>query len=67
MQLEKKIYVFLVSVLITVLGFFLTAFYNKVDSIANTLKEIQVSVAVSNNKLENLERRVSNLETNKKK
>ena len=67
MQTEKKIYISLISVLITILSFFLHAFYNKVDTIATTLEKIEVAVAVSNSKLENLERRVSNLEIPKNK
>ena len=49
-------------VLLGLVSFFLVAFYNKVDTIAKDINNLLISMAVKDEKIESLERRVTTVE-----
>jgi hypothetical protein len=49
-------------ILLSLVSFFLIAFYNKVDTIAKDLNTLLISVAVKDEKIETLEKRVTTVE-----
>ena len=63
---NRKILVSACTVLIGIVAFFLTAFYQKVEQIARDINSITTTIAVSEIRFNNLEKRVADLETTKK-
>lgn len=51
------------AVLLTMLGFFLTAFFNRVDNIDKNLQNLRSTTAVRDEQYKNLDTRVTKIET----
>lgn len=64
---SRKILLSACTILLGLVAFFLTAFYYKVEQIAKDISTITTSIAVSEERFNNLEKRVADLENTKKK
>ena len=62
METQNKILGWACGILISIVGFFLFMFYNKVDQIGDSVQTLKTSSEVKEMQLKNIEDRLTNLE-----